>query len=135
MTETDRRSCKGTKADGSPCGAPGRLVDPDTGYCDAHDPDKRDELRERGRRGGYVSTSPRRTGMDLPPLNSPAAAAVWCEEIARAVADDRISSSRGNTLNKVVKTWLTAHETNAANEAIRRAHESEVFGPRNPDVE
>lgn len=132
MTENDGRSCKGVKNDGSPCGAPGRLVDPETGFCDAHDPDKRDELRERGRRGGYRSTSPRKAALDLPPLVDLESAQVWAEEIARGVADGSVSASKGNALNRLLKTWLSSHENAEAERAVREARESEAFGPRAP---
>lgn len=134
MTENDEeRKCRGTKADGSPCGAPPRLVGED-GYCDAHSPDRGSEtMAERGRRGGYVSTSPRRAGgMDLPPLVDLDAAQTWAEEVARAVADDRISASRGNTLNRVLKTWVRTYAEGESIEAERRAKtavERGVFGP------
>lgn len=130
MTENDGRSCKGTKADGSPCGAPGRLVDPETGFCDAHDPDKRDELRERGRRGGYVSTSPRKAPLDLPPLVDLESAQVWAERSARALAIGHISASKANSINRLLKSWMSAHENAEAEQAIQEAREGEVFGPR-----
>lgn len=130
MTE---RSCKGTKSDGSPCGAPANLIGED-GWCDAHRPGGREELQRRGRRGGYVATNPRtKAGMDLPPLNSIEAATQWAEQIALAVAEDRLSASRGNTLNRVLKTWISAYAEGESIEADRRARtaaEREVFGPR-----
>lgn len=126
MTE---RKCAGMKSDGSPCGAPANLIGED-GFCDAHRPGGREELRERGRRGGYVSTSPRKADVDLPELRAPEDVAIASERIAQAVADGSLSASKANALRRLLQTWMEAHETVEANEAKRRAHEGEVFGPR-----
>lgn len=125
---TENRRCDGTKADGSPCGASSRLVG-DDGFCDAYRPGGREEMAERGRRGGYVSPSPRKAPLDLPPLVNPEAAQAWAENLARGVADGAVSASKGNTLNRLLKTWLASHENAEADKAIKRARESEVFGP------
>lgn len=117
-TGTDGRDvdgCKGVKADGSPCGAPPRLVDPDTGFCASHDPEKREKMREAASRGGQ--TTARRlkggtglTDADLPPLVNHDAAETWTDAIGRAAATGRIGANAANAALRAVKEWREAHD-------------------------
>lgn len=134
MAKTQR--CKGKTDSGDPCGTPPRLVGSD-GYCPAHRPGGRDEMSRRGKKGGYVSTSPRRGhGMQLPPLDNLDAARTWAEETARALAEDRISAKKANGINRLLKSWMSAYSEGESMEAERLARSAAdrgVFGPRAED--
>lgn len=106
--------CKGENADGTPCGAPPTMVDPDSGYCPAHDPDRADERRERAKAGGQATARKHRDGFsadELPPLESPADAERWMEILSRAMVAGRISRSKVDVARKGLKVWLSAHES------------------------
>ena len=106
--------CKGQKPDGTRCRSPESLVDPDTGFCPAHDKNAGETMRERARRGGEA-TRRRWQGTklednDLPPLNSPQAASVWLETLGRAVATGQLANRDGDTAVRAVREWLRAWE-------------------------
>ena len=88
--------CRAKNAEGKPCRAPEGMVDPITRYCPAHRPGATERLREAGKTGAEVSTrlKQKATGLssdELPPLDSPQAAATWLEAIGRAVACGRLA--------------------------------------------
>lgn len=106
--------CQGTKADGTPCGAAARFIDPDTGYCASHDPAKREKLLQAARKGGKATA--RRNARDglkpdeLPDLESPQDAAKRLDLIAQAVGTGRLGHQEGRTMTGAVKEWLKAFE-------------------------
>ncbi len=67
-------TCRGTKDDGSLCGAPDALVDPKTGFCPAHGPGASKRMADIGRKGAESTARKLRSpGLDsdeLPPLDS-----------------------------------------------------------------
>lgn len=120
-------SCKGEKADGSPCGALPRFVDPETGYCAAHDPDNREALREAARKGGQATARKlKRKGLDedeLPPLTSPQAAETWLETVARAVAVGRLGHHEGKAVIKAIREWIRVREAGEQAERLEELAE------------
>lgn len=127
--------CQATTADGRPCGAPEQLVDPSTGLCISHDPDRAGVLREAGLKGGIAMRKKARddkglTHAELPPLDGPASAALWTEVIGRAVATGRIPASRGQTALRAVSEFLRAHAAGETADRLARL-QSQVDGLRN----
>lgn len=119
----DGLRCKETNADGSPCGALPSFVDPETGYCRSHDPEKRDELRKQASKGG--ETTARRhhgkgglTTDDLPPLTDHEAAELWTDAIGRAAATDRLSAAAANACLRAVQTFLSAREAGQVSDRL-----------------
>lgn len=116
------RTCRGEKRDGSPCRAPSNMVDPETGYCPAHDPGARERLREAARKGGEATAKKlQREGLqeeELPPLDSPQAAARWLEVVARAVATGRLGHHEGRTVVRAVREFLRAHDAGRLSERL-----------------
>ena len=106
--------CIGTKADGTPCGAPASLVDDQTKLCRSHDPAKRDAIKAAARRGGQATARRNRsTGLEeheLPPLNSPEVAEIWLERIARAVSTGRMPHQDARAATSALEQGLKAHE-------------------------
>lgn len=119
--------CQGTKADGSPCGAPPSLVNEESGYCPAHDPDAEERRREIAKKGAEASARARRGGGleedELPPLTGPRAAERWLEVIGRAVATKRLSHNEGKALARVIREYLRAHESGAMEERVEDLQE------------
>lgn len=111
--DSDELQCRGTTQHGQPCGVRPELVDEETGYCPAHDPDRKEERREIASMGGRATAAKRRgelTADELPELNEPADAERWLELIGRALVTDRISQRRADTLRKILKVWIKAHD-------------------------
>lgn len=108
--------CRGEKADGSPCGAPENLVDPETGFCPAHDPDNRERVREAARKGGEATRRRHRgergvdTRGDKWSLETYADAKTWLEAIARAVLAGKVSHHEAKAAIKAIDSWMDAHE-------------------------
>lgn len=86
--------CLGTTRKGAPCEAGPHLVDPESGYCIAHDPAKKELLREAGRRGGRARARKYdQTGLDpedLGGLESIDDVRRWLEQIGQAVASGKL---------------------------------------------
>lgn len=116
------RRCDGTKADGSSCGAPPNLIDPETGCCPAHGPDGREKMREIARKGAEATKRRWRDGGldadELPPLDGPRAAEHWLEVTGRAVATGRLGHREGRTIVSAVKEWLSAHDAGRVSQRL-----------------
>lgn len=119
--------CKAERADGSPCGAPEKFVDPETGFCPSHAPDASRRLSEAGRKGAEATNRRFRgeklSEEELPPLDSPQAAEIWLETIARAVATGRLSASEGNAIRGNVRDWLKARKAGEHEERLEQVEE------------
>ena len=110
MRRSAGEGCRGVNAAGEPCKNP--VVDPETGFCVAHGPGGREELRRRAREGGRVTREMFAAGLhDLPPLRVPEDASEWLERVSRAVALGRLSASAGQAVIRGVREWREAHET------------------------
>ncbi len=115
--------CRAKNAEGKPCRAPEGMVDSTTRYCPAHRPGATERLREAGKKGAKVSTrlKQKATGLssdELPPLDSPQAAATWLEAIGRAVACGRLANRDAIAATKAVREWLRAHEAGTVTEQV-----------------
>lgn len=121
------RRCRGTNAQGEPCKVRSHLVDPDTGYCAAHDPDRPDHMQELAERGGRATKKRHSKGIDtdyLPPLNDPSDVEVWMEELARARLDGRIENGDVRAVSQVLRDWLKAHEQGSITRQLTRLREA-----------
>lgn len=121
----EERRCQATTSEGSPCGAPPKLVDSETGLCPSHDPDNREALREAARKGAAASKAQRSQGRsrgldpsELPPLEDPAAAEVWCDRVGRAVVTGRLTHNQGKAALRAVREWRESHETGRVSERL-----------------
>lgn len=119
--------CQGTKADGSPCGAPPSLVNEESGFCQAHDPEKAERRQEIARKGAEASARARRGGGldqdELPPLDGPRAAERWLEAIGRAVAGKRLTHAEGKALARIIREYLRAHADGAVSDKVEELQE------------
>ncbi len=106
--------CRETRVDGSPCGAPENLVDPETGLCPAHRPGGREKLREAAMKGAEATKRVWRSkGLDpeeLPPLRTPQDAERWAEVLGRAVASGNLTHSQGKAISSLLREWRASHE-------------------------
>lgn len=130
--------CDGTKADGSPCGAPPSLVNEESGFCPAHDPDNEERRQEIAKKGAEASVRARRGGGleedELPPLDGPRAAERWLEVVGRAVATKRLSHNEGKALARVIREYLRAHESGAMEDRVEDLREK-VAALKSGDLE
>lgn len=110
--------CKGTNVDGEACGAPESMVDPETGYCPAHGPGGRNEMKERGRKGGKQTHQTGLHPTDLPALDSFQAAQEWLEEIGRAVACGRLGDREANAAIRAVSEWRETESERVTREEL-----------------
>lgn len=106
--------CGGTRDDGSPCGAPSNLVDPDSGFCPAHGPGGSEAMAELGRKGAEATArklqSDGLSDDELPPLESHEAAERWCDVVGRAVAQGRLGHNEGRTILRAVREWRDSRD-------------------------
>ena len=114
--------CQARNKDGSRCKAPPRLVDPITGFCISHDPERRQAVKDAAQKGGKVMARRLRAPLldddDLPPLDSPHAAASWLEIIGRSVATGRLSNRDGDAVTRAVREWLKAHDAGEVSDQV-----------------
>lgn len=120
MAPRNDDGCRATKADGSACGAPPRVVDPDTGLCPAHGPDASQRMSAIGRKGAEASAQRfRRGGLDpddLPPLETHEDAKRWLELLARGVATSDIDRDIAAETPRLVKGWMRAYDAETLDE-------------------
>jgi hypothetical protein len=94
-------------------------------WCFAHDPSE-DAERERDvarKRGGRVTGRRTKRGLDpddLPPLDSPQAAARWAEIIGRATATGLLSASAAQSALRAVSEWRAAYAAGEMAERLER---------------
>lgn len=130
--------CKHMYADGTRCGSPENFVDPDSGYCHAHGPGASERMAEHGRKGAEAKNrkdrAPGLDSEDLPPLDSPQAAAKWCEVAGRAVATGRLGHHEAKAVVRAVREFLRSHD---AGEIADRVEElrSQVTALKRGDLE
>lgn len=115
-------SCTATKDDGTPCGAPASLVDPETRLCWTHSEEGREKVREAASKGGEA-TARRLKGKaldedELPPLDSAAAAEAWCDTVGRAVVTGRLSHNQGKAALRAVREWRASREAGQVSEKL-----------------
>lgn len=115
---TGERRCQGTNAEGEPCSSP--MVG-DDGWCPAHRPGGRSEMRRRGTKGAYKSHEGKGLDEDeLGPLEDHADAKAWLEVVGRAVATGRLSHRQGNVVVRAVREWVQAHGDELTAEVVEK---------------
>ena len=106
--------CKARCADGSRCEAPARFVDPETRLCPAHDPARRQAIREAARKGGQATARKLQAKGVRPPSSFPLEtyddAERWLELILRAVLGGGITHHQARAAVSAVEAWMKAHD-------------------------
>lgn len=112
--------CRAKNVDGSPCRAPERLVNAETGFCWTHSVPREERLRA-ARRGGETARARARklVPSDLPDLDSPEAALAWTDAIGRAVAVGGLSGSQAQAALRAVSEFLKAFDALETQEQVR----------------
>lgn len=112
-------TCQGTNADGEPCRSP---VVGEDGFCPAHRPGGREEMRERARKGAEATARKLRgkalSPDDLPPLTSHEAAETWTDRIGRAAATGTLGANAANAALRAVREWREAREGGRVSERL-----------------
>lgn len=120
MSSTDDdqqyQSCQATKDNGEPCGVPGRFVDQETGYCQAHGEGGSERMSELGAKGGSKSSLESLKGRlsdtldlgELPELETHRDAEIWLEILGRTVATGRLEERRCQAAIRAVQSWIDA---------------------------
>lgn len=132
--------CRGQNVDGSDCGAPPKLVDPFSGYCHSHDPDREEERRERSRKGGQTTARRFRsrglTAEDLGPMETPADAQRILHRIAVGVGSREITHGEGQAMTAAVREWLKATDLRLRSENLRALEDQirELKGKKRMEV-
>lgn len=139
MSDDDRPRCGYIKDSGEPCESP--VVD-QSGRCPAHRPGGEQEMRERASRGGQAAAEARRSGPEvldpeeLGELDSYADAKRWLTIVARGVLSGAIDQSRANAATRALTRWVSAHESEIADEKLaeleRRLEQIEAGGDGRP---
>lgn len=109
------RSCNGLNAKGEPCGAAASLVDQDTGFCPAHGPGGREEMRRRAKLGAQATKNAwKRPGLredELGDLETLADAQRWLRVIGAAVASGRLDKGDAQAATRAVEVWIRAGDS------------------------
>lgn len=91
------------------------MVNQDTGYCPAHAPGGREEMRRRGLKGGRRTKEawkrPGVTAEELGTLESLADAQRWLTVIASAVATGRLDRGDAQAATRAIEVWLKAADS------------------------
>lgn len=95
----------------------------ESGWCRAHDPALAEQRIRDGQKGAEAANAKKRRGKldldDLPDLDSPKAAAEWCNLIGLATATGTLTSSRAQALMRVVSEWRKAFDSEQNEKRIR----------------
>lgn len=125
--------CRAKNASGEACGAPERVVNPETGFCPAHRPGGRTEMQRRGLKGAIASRKAKGLDAeDLGHLETPRDAERWLRTLAQAVASGRLGPREGDVAARAVRTWLEAHRAGKMAEEVAelRAQVAALRKPR-----
>lgn len=124
---TSKRQCRGTTDEGKPCGAIPQFVDPETGFCPAHGPGGREEMRRRGTRGAYVRAKGEEPPVELPKdalaLEDHADAKRVLEIVLRLVMQKQLSSQQAYAAIRAVEAWMKAEAEEATMEVVEDLRE------------
>lgn len=115
--------CQAVKDNGEPCQATPEFVDPETGFCPAHDPTRPNEMKERGRSGGLKSAEVRRKAKglhpdELPDLRTHEDAKIWLEVVGRAVSTGRLGDREAQAAIRAVSEWVKTAAEEATREVV-----------------
>lgn len=118
--------CPHRKDDGERCGCRTRL-NPETGLCVWHDPEREEQRRQMQRQGGKATAAKRRPdGLlpeELPPLESHEDAQRWLDRVGRAVATGRIDNRDANSVVRAVEAWIKAEAERLGADAVHELRE------------
>ncbi len=101
--------CRGTNAEGEPCGAPDRLVGAE-GFCEAHQEGGEARMREMASKGG-LATARKHHGEgfceeDLVEITSLEDAKLALDQIRVAVLTRRITHAEATAASRAVSEWV-----------------------------
>lgn len=123
MSGERKRRCSATRDDGEPCGAPPTFVDPDTGLCPSHDPEKREAIQAAAQRSAQDRGGNELTEEELPPLESHGDAKARLELISTAVLTGRISDKVAHAATRAVREWVRTHEGELVSQDVEALRE------------
>lgn len=92
-----------------------------SGFCFAHDPERRSEHKAGATLGGIRSGAMKRKGLDpdqLGPLKSAVDAKRWSELIGTSVLTGTLSVAQGRVGLDFLDTWLKAYEAGELEERL-----------------
>jgi len=97
-------------------------VDPETGLCPSHDPERRQAVLEAARKGGEATRRKlSRRGLEegeLPELRTPQDVARALEVVAGAVATGRLGHHEATAATRALRAWLDAHDAGHVSERL-----------------
>lgn len=136
MSDPAGRSCRGKNAHGEPCGAHPHLVDQATGWCPAHAPGGREEMRRRALKGAKATREAwKRPGLsegELGALETLQDAQRWLRVIGSAVATGRLDKGDAQAATRAVEVWIRASDSLTEGEiaALHEKLEAVVAGKK-----
>lgn len=108
-------NCEATNTAGEPCGAPSRLVDPETRRCPAHAPGGADRMRQISAQGGQATAEklarPELEEQEIPePPETLEDVAAWASWAMRKVASGELSEKQAHQVGYLGRLLLQAYE-------------------------
>ena len=101
--------CRGTNAEGQPCGAPERLVGAD-GLCEAHQEGGETRMREMASKGGVATARKHRSDgfseEDLAEITSLEDAKLALDQIRVAVLTRQITHAEATAASRAISEWV-----------------------------
>lgn len=119
--ENEQDTCIATRDNGEPCTSPFTNSE---GLCPAHREGGREELRERGSRGGHATANRHREGPDtieeeaLGELESFADAKRRLDLVCRSVLSGQITRERADPAIRALREWCSAHQSEVEEEKL-----------------
>lgn len=120
--------CGGTNSKGQPCGAPSDFVDEATGFCPAHDPERKEHMQQVASRGGKAVAQkhkrPPLEDRDPPPApESIQDAKEFLSWTARNLALGVISDKEARALGYVLRSFVDSVERADVQEELEELRE------------
>lgn len=126
----ERKTCLGTKRDGTRCGSTALLP---TGYCTAHSPGYREKRRADSARGGRRKANRERMSRNMPADMRTLAEDLT--EVFRLVREGQLESKVGSALASIAGAIVKVHEVGVLTAKLedieRRLRESEQASKAN----
>ena len=112
--------CRGQKANGTPCQAPKRLVDRETGYCPSHAPGGSEHMAKIGKKGAEALRAKYQPGVDTDEWNleTHGDAKRWLSQIGKLVLAKKITHQQAQAACRCVETWLKAEGERLAAQVV-----------------
>lgn len=119
------------------CEAPSQLVDPETGWCQAHGPDGSKTMAERGYEGGKKPKYPNLS--DIPEPQSFADIRKILGKAVTAVATGEMKPKVANAISRLARAWkdsregeLTEDQLAELRDRVQELQERDLEEPRRP---